>query len=141
MQLINPKPEPARYAGFVARVVAFVIDMLCIGIARSFLALLFGFPVFAKSHDIIWFGSVFGLVYFIVMESSKYQATVGKLAMRLRVVNLNGDRISLSDSIVRNLSKMLSAVVVFIGFLMVAMDDRKRALHDRIAGTYVIETQ
>ncbi|MBK7109749.1 MAG: RDD family protein [Chitinophagales bacterium] len=139
MQIIDSQSGQTIYAGFLSRFVAYIIDMLMIGIARSILALIFGFSLFHPSMGIIWFGSIFGLLYFIIMEGSKYQATVGKLLMRIKVVNLQGGRITLSESIIRNLSKILSAIFLLIGFLMVLLDDRKRALHDRIAGTFVIE--
>lgn len=139
MQIIDSQSGQTIYAGFLSRFVAYIIDMLMIGIARSILALIFGFSLFHASIGLIWFGSIFGLLYFIIMESSKYQATVGKLLMRIKVVNMQGGRITLSESIIRNLSKILSAIFLLIGFLMVLLDDRKRALHDRIAGTFVIE--
>lgn len=139
MQIIDSQSGQTIYAGFLSRFVAYIIDMLMIGIARSILALIFGFSLFHVSIGLIWFGSIFGLLYFIIMESSKYQATVGKLLMRIKVVNMQGGRITLSESIIRNLSKILSAIFLLIGFLMVLLDDRKRALHDRIAGTFVIE--
>lgn len=139
MQLIDSQMGQTIYAGFLSRFIAYIIDMLMIGIVRSILALIFGFSLFHYSMGIIWFGSIFGLLYFIAMESSKYQATVGKLLMRIKVVNTQGGRITLSESIIRNISKILSALFLFIGFLMVIFDDRKRALHDRIAGTFVIE--
>ncbi|MBK6731707.1 MAG: RDD family protein [Bacteroidetes bacterium] len=139
MQIIDSQSGQTIYAGFLSRFVAYIIDMLMIGIARSILALIFGFSLFHPSMGIIWFGSIFGLLYFITMESSKYQATVGKLLMRIKVVNQQGVRMNLSESIIRNLSKILSAIFLLIGFLMVLLDDRKRALHDRIAGTFVIE--
>lgn len=139
MQIIDSQSGQTIYAGFLSRFVAYIIDMLMIGIARSILALIFGFSLFHPSMGIIWFGSIFGLLYFITMESSKYQATVGKLLMRIKVVNQQGVRMNLSESIIRNLSKIISAIFLLIGFLMVLFDDRKRALHDRIAGTFVIE--
>ncbi|HET8963402.1 MAG TPA: RDD family protein [Chitinophagales bacterium] len=139
MQIIDSLLGQTMYAGFLSRFIAYIIDMLIIGIARSILALIFGFSLFHYSMGIIWFGSIFGLLYFIAMESSKYQATVGKLLMRIKVVSQQGGRITLSESIIRNVSKILSALFLFIGFLMVLLDDQKRALHDRIAGTFVIE--
>lgn len=116
MQIIDSQSGQTIYAGFLSRFVAYIIDMLMIGIARSILALIFGFSLFHPSMGIIWFGSIFGLLYFIIMEGSKYQATVGKLLMRIKVVNLQGGRITLSESIIRNLSKILSAIFLLIGF-------------------------
>lgn len=140
MQIIDTKPsEPLRYAGFTIRFFAHLIDIILIGIARSILGLLFGFSIWEPSVDIIWFGSIFGLIYFVVLESSKYQGTIGKLVLNLRVIDADGNRLTLSKAFIRNLSKIISAVILLIGFIMVAFDERKRGLHDMIAGTFVVE--
>lgn len=139
MQIIDPQPARTAYAGFTSRFFAYLVDMLIIGFVRSVFALIFGFSVFHPSVDIIWFGSISGLLYFILMEGSKYQATIGKMVLRIQVVDQQGMRISNKQAIVRNIAKILSAVIILIGFLMVIFDERKRGLHDMIAGTFVVE--
>ena len=78
-----------------------------------------------------------GCAYRAGMESSVYQATLGKLAMQLKVTDLSGNRISFDRAIARYFSKYLSTLTLGVGYVMVAFDERKRALHDRIAGTLV----
>jgi uncharacterized RDD family membrane protein YckC len=72
------------------------------------------------------------------MESSPLQATVGKMAMRLKVVDLEGRRLSLGRATARFLAKGLSTFSLGIGYVIVGFDAQKKALHDRIAGTLVL---
>ncbi|MFN3940762.1 MAG: RDD family protein, partial [Chitinophagales bacterium] len=136
MEIIDTKPSGfVKYAGFTVRFFAHLIDIIAIGIARSIMALVFGFSIWEPRVDIIWFGSIFGLVYFVVMESSKYQGTIGKMVLNLKVIDAEGNRLTASKSLIRNLSKIISAFILLIGFIMVAFNEKKRGLHDMIAGT------
>lgn len=71
------------------------------------------------------------------MESSVYQATLGKLTVKLKVTDLEGRRLSFARATGRYFSKYLSALSLGVGYLMVAFDSEKQGLHDRIAGTRV----
>jgi uncharacterized RDD family membrane protein YckC len=77
-------------------------------------------------------------LYFAICESSPWQATLGKLALGIRVTDLNGHRISFPRALGRYLAKFLSVLILFIGFLMVAWTRRKQGLHDMLAGTLVL---
>ncbi|MHB1272277.1 MAG: RDD family protein [Rhodanobacter sp.] len=77
-------------------------------------------------------------MYFAVSESSAWQATIGKLALGIRVTDLHGARISFPRALGRYPAKYLSAIIFGIGFLMVAWTRRKQGLHDMIAGTLVL---
>ena len=77
-------------------------------------------------------------LYFSVCESSNWQATVGKLALGIRVTDLQGNRISFPRALGRYPAKFLSYITLCIGFLMVAWTRRKQGLHDMIAGTLVL---
>jgi uncharacterized RDD family membrane protein YckC len=77
-------------------------------------------------------------LYFAFCESSAWQATVGKLALGIRVTDMQGRRISFPRALGRYPAKYLSALIFLIGFLMVAWTKRKQGLHDLIAGTLVL---
>jgi uncharacterized RDD family membrane protein YckC len=77
-------------------------------------------------------------LYFALCESSTWQATVGKLALGIRVTDLQGNRISFPRALGRYPAKFLSYIILFIGFLMVAWTQRKQGLHDLICGTLVL---
>jgi uncharacterized RDD family membrane protein YckC len=84
---------------------------------------------------------VIAWLYFALLESSERGATVGKMAMGLRVVSNDGKRISFMNATGRYFAKILSAMIFCIGFIMIAFTDRKRGLHDMIASTLVIKTR
>ncbi|OZB61908.1 MAG: transporter [Lysobacterales bacterium 13-68-4] len=77
-------------------------------------------------------------LYFALCESSTWQATLGKLALGIRVTDLQGARISLPRALGRYPAKMISAIILFVGFMMAGWTQRKQALHDMIASTLVL---
>ena len=70
------------------------------------------------------------LLYASVLESSRLQATLGKLAMFIRVVDDEGSRTTLLRAFARNALKLISALPLCIGYLMSGWTPRKQALHD-----------
>lgn len=79
------------------------------------------------------------LGYYAFFDSSASGATLGKKLLAIRVTDLDGRRIGVLQSIARTLSCALSYVILYIGFLMALVTERKQALHDLIARTLVIE--
>jgi uncharacterized RDD family membrane protein YckC len=136
-----------EYAGFWRRFAAYLLDAIILS--------LIGLPIttamiFFPSISLPWyfFGvnllssfitTVIGWIYFWFFESSSYQATPGKMALRIIVTDLNGSRISLGRAAARDLSKILSMLTIGIGFIMIGFTEEKRGLHDYIAGTLVIK--
>jgi uncharacterized RDD family membrane protein YckC len=78
-----------------------------------------------------------GITYETVLIG-KYGATLGKMACKIKVVTAEGGRVSYLLAFGRYFAKILSAMILMIGYLMAAFDDEKRALHDRICNTRVI---
>ena len=78
-------------------------------------------------------------LYFALMESSSKQATLGKMALGIRVTDVNGNRIGFGRATGRHFAKILSGLILGIGFLMAAFTEKKQALHDMIAGTLVVK--
>jgi uncharacterized RDD family membrane protein YckC len=145
-----------RYSGFWRRFVAMMIDgFVFTPIAIALLAStgIFGIILHSgedfESVGAAMFGlSVLGMLlllsvgswlYHTVMESSRYQGTLGKLALGSIVTDLNGQRISFARANGRFFGKWLSGAIFNIGFLMAAFTEKKQALHDIIAGTLVIQ--
>lgn len=79
-----------------------------------------------------------GWIYFAAMESSPLQGTLGKLALRIKVTDLGGDRIGFGKATGRYFGKFLSALLLFAGFIMAAFTERKQGLHDKLAGCLVV---
>jgi uncharacterized RDD family membrane protein YckC len=95
-----------------------------------------GFGLLGHGVTIVFllFGS---WLYEAFMESSSYQATLGKMIFGMKVTDLNGNRISFERATGRHFAKWLSAMILFIGYIMVGFTERKQGLHDLLAGTLV----
>jgi uncharacterized RDD family membrane protein YckC len=139
-------PDHVAYGGFWIRVVAYLIDGILLTIVYGVVARLLGIDLFEsdwRHYDPIanLVSLVIGWLYFALLESSERGATVGKMAMGLRVVTSDGQRLSFMNATGRYFAKILSFLILCIGFIMVAFTDKKRGLHDIIAGTLVIKTR
>jgi uncharacterized RDD family membrane protein YckC len=80
---------------------------------------------------------VLGWPYFALLESSSWQATVGKRVLGLHVTDEGGRRLTGGAASRRYFSKLLSGAILGLGFLMAAFSERGEALHDRLTGTRV----
>lgn len=78
-------------------------------------------------------------LYYAIMESSSKQGTLGKMATGLKVTDLNGNRISFGRASGRYFGRILSGIILDIGFLMIAFTQKKQGLHDMIAETLVVK--
>jgi uncharacterized RDD family membrane protein YckC len=120
-------------------VVAILLPMGALSAAgdRNFEAL--GGALFSVGMILISFGFfVVGWLYHTWMESSRYQATLGKIALGIIVTDLNGARISFARANARFFGKWISGMIMNIGYLMAAFTEKKQALHDILAGCLVI---
>lgn len=147
--MYQPLPAPS-YAGFWLRVLAWFIDSL-ISCAVFFpLGLVIGVVMAASGSDpnsgdmlLVRLSSnglsiVAGWLYYSLCESSSWQGTVGKKVLGLRVTDLDGRRISFGKATGRHFGKILSGLILGIGFIMIAFSDQKQGLHDQLAGTLVV---
>ncbi|MDR5684376.1 MAG: RDD family protein [Armatimonadota bacterium] len=131
-------PVGAEYAGFWRRLAALLIDGVVVGLAGGVVLRSLGL----QTDDPLGAGNlaaiVIGWLYFALLESSPAQATVGKMVLGIVVTDLAHNRISFARATGRHFGKILSAVILFIGFLMAAFTERKQALHDIVAGCLVM---
>jgi len=82
---------------------------------------------------------VFTWLYHALMESSEWQATVGKKALGLVVTDMAGQRVSFARSTGRHFGKIITNVIpAFIGYIMAGFTEKKQALHDMLAGCLVL---
>lgn len=150
------------YAGFWKRFAAFIIDSLIIGAAVGIVMLIFGVGVFSSMSSMesmemdqeagsaMAAGIIGGMMlficilaaaqwlYFALMESSAKQATLGKMALGIVVTDLNGSKISFGRATGRYFGKILSGLILYIGYIMAGFTEKKQALHDMIAGCLVV---
>ncbi len=137
-------------AGFMRRWAALFLDSLILGLplALAILALGLTTGAYNPANDAgaQLFQLLYTLAYFLVapfyfagQESSRYQATLGKRALGIKVADMEGRRIGFANAIGRWFAALLSYLTLYIGFLMAAFTERKRALHDYVAGTQVVD--
>ena len=144
------------YAGFWKRFAAAWIDYLVIYTVMSIWGVLYAiyviFPIMMEydgaydyvdaNVDALIFGTVVWLAitwtYFAVFEASRKQATLGKLAVGIKVTDLHGNRIGFGKASGRYFGKFISATIIGIGYVMVAFTKRKQGLHDMMASCLVV---
>jgi uncharacterized RDD family membrane protein YckC len=152
----GPVPDSARtYAGFWIRFGAVFIDGILTGIAMSPISMMTGaffsaMPGRGPEVAIPAMFSVVGLfvgislvvnwLYEALMTSSSKQATLGKMALSLKVTDKEGRRLTFLHATGRHFAKFVNGFTMNIGYIMAGFTDRKQGLHDMIAGTYVIRS-
>ncbi len=137
-----------RYAGFWKRTLASIIDSLITTIGMVFgiaLIILLLFSIFDRKFQSFTYIAIFdiliiiiGWLYFALMESSSKQATLGKMFLGIKVTDLNGNRIDFGRATGRHFGKLISAILLSAGFIMVAFTKKKQGLHDIMAGCLVV---
>lgn len=139
------------YAGFWIRACALLIDSTIMLIALSMLLIIIpegtGFSGFNRIADPSFFmqqmvhnffSAIITWLYFALCESSSWQATIGKKLLGLKVTGETGNRLTFGRATGRHFGKILSAFFLCIGYIMAAFTSKKQALHDILAGTFVI---
>jgi len=133
-----------QYVGVGRRFVAFLVDGILLLIVAYIIALLTGQTTPGGFHlqdapALLYFIINFG--YGIVLEATQ-GATLGKMLMKLRVVRLNGEPISWSEAIIRNILRFVDAIPYLIPYLVGAIlvwtSPKRQRLGDRVANTVVI---
>lgn len=136
--------DRGMYAGFWRRVAAFIIDMIviyavaiAIGIGLGASGALVDSPALGALVNI---GSVvLNWLYYALQESSDAQATLGKRALGIKVLDEYGEKIGFGRATGRYFAKIPSSLILGVGFLMAGFTQRKQALHDMMAGTLVVQ--
>jgi uncharacterized RDD family membrane protein YckC len=153
-----PTPPPTvQYAGWQRRAVAAFIDgLIWTAIEIVIFVVLFAVGVVDTSDatadpgtaeyahyaavslvfSVAFFAAYFA--YFAIMESSSKQATVGKMVLGIIVTDAEGKRISFGRAVGRNLGKIVSQIILCIGYLMIAFTQKKQGLHDIMANCLVV---
>jgi len=158
----NAVVSRVEYAGFWLRFLALLIDNVVMGlgfvlilIPLIFLTGLRGFlDEIHPSEDmndvgifmligVIFLAATVSLVftwlYHALMESSEWQATLGKKVLGLVVTDMGGQRVSFGRSTGRHFGKLITNLVpAFIGYIMAGFTEKKQALHDMLAGCLVL---
>lgn len=163
----NSEQNQVKYAGFWLRFAAYIIDQFVIGIAGLIIAvpLILGIIAFGLNLDgvkspsdffthegLLMVGGIIGIImlailfsivmkwlYYALMESSKFGGTLGKMAVNIKVVDMNGDRISFGRATGRYFSKIITNMTLLIGYIIAGFTEKKQALHDLITSCLVVQ--
>lgn len=157
--------ENVTYAGFWKRfaatlIDAIILDVLCVVIILpilEFTPLSFSFEdLIANVGNVDYLISLFNnpdflivkgigggifFLYYTILEASKMQATLGKKALGLKVLKRTGEKASFFRILLRNISKVVSAFFLMMGFVIAGFTSKKQGLHDLIARTIVVNAK
>ena len=155
-----------QYAGFWVRFVAWIIDNIFLYIVNSVIIGIVIVSVYGTDSSSKWLsslrssgtinnsqvwsflgviflaylvGMVVTIIYYTI-SIGKWGRTLGKAALKIKVVKPDGSRVSYWRALGRNLAYYLNAFTFGLSFLIIAFTKKKRGLHDYIADTIVIKT-
>lgn len=144
-----------RFGGFWIRFLAKFIDGIILQAVQMVLGFVVGFAVGAATRaqggageniqlvltiSLGLLGLAINLAYQMIMVG-KYGATLGKMALGLKIVRADGSPVSMGLAAGRFFAEFVSSITLLIGYIMAGVDPEKRALHDRICSTRVIKTR
>ena len=134
-------------AGFWIRVVATFVDVLIVFVLQFLLGTLLALIGIASNSGaagdiailVQLFGFALSFAYYVFFTGYCGQ-TPGKMALRIKVIRCDGSSLGYGRAAFREIpAKFISGIIFAIGYLMVAFDDQKQGLHDRMTDTYVIK--
>lgn len=147
------------YAGFWKRFAAYAIDSVVVGIAGVVVqvvvaAVMFGGMAALSSNPGEMFSTgagilgvlllylaplALGAAYYGFFHASANQASLGKMAVGIKVTDESGGHISFWRGFARYFALIVSSIPLGIGLIMAGFTDRKRALHDMMCTTLVVD--
>jgi len=126
------------YAGFGARLAAYLVDSLLVGIALlvvripMFIANIIGTPDFITAPILFQF-NIFDIVIYLLsilyytLMTYYSGSTLGKKFLNLKVISANGEKLTFINVLYREtIGKYLSGIAMFVGYFMIAVDEQKR---------------
>jgi len=158
-----------RYASFLKRFIAYLVDKLILGLLMIPLAILiipgmvsgilsnpwmcidldYDIPLFLEAFFssmsvMLILGYILAFIfisfmYYALFESSSRQATPGKMLLGIFVADQWGRRISFLRALGRTVAKVISKWFCYLGYIIALFTERSQALHDLLASTLVLE--
>ena len=154
-----PYPAASPYQGVAIRFVALLIDVIILAIITGIITAPFNTPssisvtnttgvpmISVASNPLAWVGGLLSalidFLYFVLLQGA-YGQTVGKMAVKIKVVREDGSKINYIDAVVRTILLLSDAIPYFIPYLLGAIliwtSDTKQRLGDRVAHTVVVK--
>lgn len=157
---------PPKYASFLKRVAAFLIDSALLSFVFGGVSVLlfassgfwdallrmaqsgqFDYYEYLRAYigplsmsSLLSFAASF--VYYTLMDSSSEQGTLGKMALKIKVTDINGNKLTYGRAVGRYFARYITKIAnnaFYIGYLMYFFTDKKQVLHDVIASTMVLD--
>jgi uncharacterized RDD family membrane protein YckC len=141
----------APKASFLHRFIAWIIDVIIVGIIQSIITVIAGAPFifseftynpatmatqYALSSTV---GLLVGIAYFVYFWGTTGQ-TPGKMAVGIKIIGKDGTfPIGYPMAFVRYIGYIISSIICMLGHLLILVDEDNQALHDKIAQTYVVK--
>ncbi len=163
----NQEKSSTEYAGFWLRFVAYLIDYAVFSVAGLLIAIptifaivgiAIGFEGIEEPTELLENGnllkvgilvgiivlvSIFSIVagwlYYALFESSKYGGTLGKMAVGIKVTDIEGRRVSFARATGRYFARIVTNMTLLIGYIMAGFTEKKQALHDILANCLVVK--
>ena len=136
------------YAGFWKRYAAYFIDYILLTVVTLPLSMIINVMGASSGNEgvqvaltlvVMLLSMVISIGYYAGFHASRGGATLGKMAVGIKVVRGNGERISFLRAFCRYLATIVSSLILMIGFIMAAFTERKQALHDMMCDTLVVD--
>jgi uncharacterized RDD family membrane protein YckC len=166
--------DPMDYVGFWKRVMASILDFLVMIIPAVLIYFLSHSLATSMHSEIPIILQYILFLAFDIFMIVRFGGSPGKLILKIRIVNEQGNYPTLKEALVRNVFRIISVLITMVigvssyeftvissyfslweslasdlngilglimlaDYLCVALNSRKRALHDMMAGTYVVE--
>lgn len=140
-----------EYAGFGARLLALIIDVILLAIVAFIVGMVAGMLGWIDleamrlaqekgeitTFEVVW--NIVTTIAFIVMWVV-WAGTPGKLLLKLKILDAEtGNKISVVQAIIRYLMYIPSTIVLFLGFFWILFDKHKQGWHDKVAKTVVVK--
>lgn len=125
--------ETYQLAGFGERLIGFIIDAVALGIVGGVL----GVSINPAGGSLL--GILIAAAYQWYFLTQRDGQTLGKMVMGIRVVKVDGSKISDADAVLRFVGYIINSPVLLLGWLWALWDDRSQGWHDKIARTYVVK--
>lgn len=148
----NENKEKDIYAGFFVRLFAYIIDSFVIAFTLAMPNLIIFFLGLGNNDNfflrsILFNFSLWDIIQYLlttayfVLFTYFSGSTLGKMALRIKVVPNKEEKLSFFDVLFREtIGKYLAALILNLGYLLICVDKEKRGLHDILADTRVIYT-
>jgi uncharacterized RDD family membrane protein YckC len=148
----NPRTSgeiPVQVYGMKRRMAATFVDGLIVFFLTGIVAFLLSILIMIGSSygdkedlpfNLIFagVGVLISLLYYVGFWAKSGQ-TIAKDVLGIQIIGTNGSLPSVGKALLRYIGYIVSAVILSLGFLWIAFDDRRQGLHDKIAGTYVVD--